>query len=142
MPGQGGKPAGRWQRVEGACGRAGAIAGGRAVQGRCRPVGPTVARAVRRERLTVIRTAEASGRGRGDTLSNAAADVAVDRVDAPDAAHHRGEEVFAEGKGEVGLGQYEVHTLGRLASPYDVVVVGVVVIVGLRSSHPVEGGKR
>jgi len=59
------------------------------------------------ERLTVIRTVEAQPRT-WYTLSNAAADVPVTQLAKAHAARHRGEEVFEEGKGEVGLGQYEV----------------------------------
>jgi len=59
------------------------------------------------ERLTVIRTVEAQPRT-WYTLSNAAAEVSASQLARAHAARHRGEEVFAEGKGEVGLGQYEV----------------------------------
>jgi SRSO17 transposase len=59
------------------------------------------------ERLTVIRTVEAQPRT-WYTLSNAGGDVPVAQLARAHAARHRGEEVFEEGKGEVGLGQYEV----------------------------------
>jgi SRSO17 transposase len=59
------------------------------------------------ERLTVIRTVEEHPRT-WYTLSNAAEDVPLSQLARAHAARHRGEEVFAEGKGEVGLGQYEV----------------------------------
>lgn len=59
------------------------------------------------ERLTVIRTVEERPRT-WYTLSNAGEDVSVSQLAQAHAARHRCEEVFAEGKGEVGLGQYEV----------------------------------
>jgi len=59
------------------------------------------------ERLTVIRTVEERPRT-WYTLSNAGEDVPVAALTRAHAGRHRGEEVFAEGKGEVGLGQYEV----------------------------------
>jgi SRSO17 transposase len=59
------------------------------------------------ERLTVIRTVERQPRT-WYTLSNAAAEVPMAEIVRAHAQRHRGEEVFAEGKGEVGLGQYEV----------------------------------
>jgi SRSO17 transposase len=59
------------------------------------------------ERLTVIRTVEEQPRT-WYTLSNAAEGVPVAQLARVHAARHRCEEVFEEGKGEVGLGQYEV----------------------------------
>lgn len=59
------------------------------------------------ERLLVIRTVEETPRT-WYTLSNAAEDVPLSQLAQAHAARHRGEEVFEEGKGEVGLGQYEV----------------------------------
>lgn len=59
------------------------------------------------ERLTVIRTVEEHPRT-WYTLSNAGPEVSVSRLARAHAGRHRGEEVFEEGKGEVGLGHYEV----------------------------------
>lgn len=59
------------------------------------------------ERLLVIRTVEEKPRT-WYTLSNAAAEVPLSQLAQAHACRHRGEEVFEEGKGEVGLGQYEV----------------------------------
>jgi len=59
------------------------------------------------ERLVVIRTVEAHPLIRY-TLSNAGADVPVAAVVGAHAQRHRVEQLFEAGKGEVGLGQYEV----------------------------------
>jgi SRSO17 transposase len=59
------------------------------------------------ERLAVIRTVEAVPRT-WYTLSNAGPEVPLTALTRAHGARHRGEEVFEEGKGEVGLGQYEV----------------------------------
>jgi len=59
------------------------------------------------ERLTVIRTVHEKPQT-WYTLSNAAEEVSPAQLTRVHAARHRCEEVFAEGKGEVGLGQYEV----------------------------------
>jgi SRSO17 transposase len=59
------------------------------------------------ERLTVIRTVEAKPRT-WYTMSNAGPEVTLAELVQAHAQRHWGEEVFEEGKGEVGLGQYEV----------------------------------
>jgi SRSO17 transposase len=62
-----------------------------------------------RERLVVIRTVDAEPRV-WYTLSNAAAEVPVRCVVVAHGHRHGAEEVLAAGKGEVGLGQYEVRS--------------------------------
>jgi SRSO17 transposase len=59
------------------------------------------------ERLTVIRTVQEKPQT-WYTLSNAAEEVSPAQLARAHAGRHRCEEVFEEGKGEVGLGQYEV----------------------------------
>lgn len=59
------------------------------------------------ERLTVIRTVQEKPQT-WYTLSNAAEEASPAQLARAHAGRHRCEEVFEEGKGEVGLGQYEV----------------------------------
>jgi SRSO17 transposase len=61
------------------------------------------------ERLVVIRTVEADPPIRY-ALSNAGPEVPIEAVVRAHAQRHRVEELFAAGKGEVGLGQYEVRS--------------------------------
>jgi SRSO17 transposase len=61
------------------------------------------------ERLVVIRTVEAKPRVHY-ALSNADAGVPLEELVRVRCARHRIEEVFSAGKGEVGLGQYEVRS--------------------------------
>jgi SRSO17 transposase len=63
----------------------------------------------RRERLVVIRTADREPRC-WYTLSNAAAEISLARVVEAHGRRHGAEELFGAGKGEVGLGQYEVRS--------------------------------
>jgi SRSO17 transposase len=99
------QPQGRWQRLEVRAGEKGPL--------RVQAVS-TVVRAWAdgrknhpTERLTVIRTVEAKPRT-WYTMSNAGPEVPLLEVVKTHAQRHWGEEVFEEGKGEVGLGQYEV----------------------------------
>jgi SRSO17 transposase len=62
-----------------------------------------------RERLVVIRTTDREPRT-WYTLSNAPADVPVTKVVAVHAQRHGAEELFAAGKGDVGLSHYEVRS--------------------------------
>jgi SRSO17 transposase len=62
-----------------------------------------------RERLVVIRTVDAEPRT-WYTLSNAPADVAAHRLAVVHSRRHGVEEVLQAGKGEVGLGHYEVRS--------------------------------
>jgi SRSO17 transposase len=100
-------PAGRWRRLR--------LAGGAK-----RPRVVRVAqawvqtkdeggRAGRRERLVVIRTVDRQPRT-WYTLSNAPAEVPVAQVAAAHARRHGAEELYAAGKGEIGLGHYEVRS--------------------------------
>jgi hypothetical protein len=59
------------------------------------------------ERLVVMRTVEAEPETHY-SLSNAGAEVALEELVRARFTRHRIEEVFGAGKGEVGLGQYEV----------------------------------
>jgi SRSO17 transposase len=63
----------------------------------------------RRERLVVIRTLDRAPRC-WYTLSNAAAEMDLARVVEAHGRRHGAEELFAAGKGEVGLGHYEVRS--------------------------------
>ena len=63
----------------------------------------------RRERLVVIRTIDRQPRT-WYTLSNAPAEVAVSQVALAHARRHGAEELYAAGKGEIGLGHYEVRS--------------------------------
>jgi SRSO17 transposase len=62
-----------------------------------------------RERLVVIRSVEKTPRT-WYVLSNAAKDIPLPAVVRAHGARHRVEELFAEGKGEVGLSHYEVRS--------------------------------
>jgi SRSO17 transposase len=63
----------------------------------------------RRERLVVIRTPDRAPRC-WYTLSNAAAEVALATLVEVHGRRHGAEELFAAGKGEIGLGHYEVRS--------------------------------
>ena len=63
----------------------------------------------RRERLVVIRTADGVSQT-WYTLSNASADVALARLVGAHGQRHGVEELLQAGKGEVGLGQYEMRS--------------------------------
>jgi SRSO17 transposase len=63
----------------------------------------------RRERLVVIRTVDRDPRC-WYTLSNAAAEIPLARVVEVHGRRHGAEELFGAGKGEVGLGHYEVRS--------------------------------
>src|SRR5262245_4659396 len=101
------QPAGRWRRVvvgDGAKGPKVVRVLEGWVQTRDEGGGPGP-----RERLVVIRTVDAEPRV-WYTLSNAAAAVPLRRVVVAHGRRHGVEEVLAAGKGEVGLGQYEVRS--------------------------------
>jgi len=100
------QPAERWRRFHVRDGEKGPVAVEvltARVQARHRGrVGPE-------ERLAVLREPG----GRGDTwykLSNAPASLAVQELVRAHGEHHRVEQLLEEGKGEVGLGQYEVRS--------------------------------
>ena len=78
------------------------------------------------ERLVVIRTVEAKPRVHY-ALSDAGPEVPLEELVRVRSTRHRIEEVFGAAKGEVGLGQYEVRSLGGLAPPHDALAAGVVV---------------
>jgi len=63
----------------------------------------------RRERLVVIRAVDREPRT-WYTLSNASADVPVAQVATAHGRRHGAEELYAAGKGEIGLGHYEVRS--------------------------------
>jgi SRSO17 transposase len=66
-------------------------------------------RAGRRERLVVIRTVDQEPRC-WYTLSHASADVSLKKLVEVHSRRHGAEELFGAGKGEVGLGHYEVRS--------------------------------
>lgn len=101
------QPPTRWQVVEIRAGTKGPLRGtvlSARVQTRLgnRRTGPE-------ERLVVIRTLEAKPKTHY-VLSNAEAQVPVAAIVCAHAERHRVEEMFAEGKGEVGLDHYEVRS--------------------------------
>jgi SRSO17 transposase len=100
------QPAGRWRRFEVRAGEKGPLvveATTVRVQTReDKRVGPE-------ERLVVTRTVEAKPEYRY-RLSNAGGDVPLRELVRAGAARHRAEQVIEEGKGEVGLAQYEVRS--------------------------------
>jgi SRSO17 transposase len=101
------QPAGRWARVEVRAGEKGPLAydvlEARVPTMEGKRVGPV-------ERLVVLRWEEGGGQRRRYVVSNAAGGAALAEVVRAAAERHRVEQVFEEGKGEVGLGQYEVRS--------------------------------
>jgi SRSO17 transposase len=101
-----GQPAGRWTRLTIRAGEKGPPrVDAMAVRVRTkleRRLGPE-------ERLVVMRTVEAKPETHY-SLSNAGAEVALEELVRVRFTRHRIEEVFGAGKGEVGLGQYEVRS--------------------------------
>jgi SRSO17 transposase len=100
------QPAQRWQEIEIRAGAKGPL---RAQAMRARVQTRTKGRVGREETLVVIRTREAEPRTYY-TLSDAASVVATTEVVRAHAERHRVEETLQEGKGEVGLGHYEVRS--------------------------------
>jgi SRSO17 transposase len=100
------QPADRWQTFEIRAGEKGPLK----VQAiRARVQTRTKGRVSVEETLVVIRTREAEPRTYY-TLSDAAPDVATLEITRAHAERHRVEEMLQEGKGEVGLGHYEVRS--------------------------------
>jgi SRSO17 transposase len=101
-----GQPEGRWTRLTIRAGEKGPLrVDAMAVRVRTkleRRLGPE-------ERLVVMRTVEAKPEVHY-ALSNAAADVPLEELVRVRFTRHRIEEMFGAGKGEVGLGQYEVRS--------------------------------
>jgi SRSO17 transposase len=96
----------RWQEIEIRAGAKGPL---RAQAVRARVQTRTKGRVGQEETLVVIRTREAEPRTYY-TLSDAASAVATTEVVRAHAERHRVEETLQEGKGEVGLGHYEVRS--------------------------------
>jgi SRSO17 transposase len=101
------QPAGRWQRVEVRAGEKGPLVV-EALTARVRTmerkrVGP-------QKRLVVMRWQEAGEPRRRYLLCDAPAGTTLEALVRVAAERHRAEQVFTEGKGEVGLGQYEVRS--------------------------------
>jgi SRSO17 transposase len=100
------QPDNRWQEIEIRAGEKGPL---RAKAIRARVQTRTKGRVGAEECLVVIRTLEAEPRTYY-TLSDAAKAVATTEIVRAHAERHRVEETLQEGKGEVGLGHYEVRS--------------------------------
>jgi SRSO17 transposase len=100
------QPANRWQEIEIRAGAKGPL---QVKAMRARVQTRTKGRVGAEECLTVIRTLEAQPRTYY-TLSDATGSVATPEIVRAHAEHHRVEECLQAGKGEVGLGHYEVRS--------------------------------
>lgn len=100
------QPDNRWQEIEIRAGAKGPLQV-KAIRARVQT--RTKGRVGAEECLTVIRTLEAQPRTYY-TLSDADRSVATTEIVRAHAEHHRVEEALQEGKGEVGLGHYEVRS--------------------------------
>jgi SRSO17 transposase len=100
------QPASRWQEIEIRAGEKGPL---RVKVLRARVQTRTKSRVGAEECLVVIRTLEAEPRTHY-TLSDAAPSVATTELVRAHAERYRAEQTFQEGKGEVGLGHYEVRS--------------------------------